>query len=62
MKLKNESRSYTVRRNRWIRKRFDELREQNMSVRTASRVVSEELKGQIAPDTVRTIIYSSNCA
>lgn len=51
-----------MRRNRWIRKRFDELREQNMSVRTASRVVSEELKGQIAPDTVRTIIYSSNCA
>jgi len=57
-----KSRDYIKKRNDWIRRRFDELREQDMTVMQASRAISDELRGQIAPDTVRTIVYCSNCA
>lgn len=50
-------RRYITRRNKWILNRFRELRGQDIPVKQAAAVISDELNGQIAPATVLSIIY-----
>jgi len=48
---------YINQRNQWIRKRFKELDEIGHTVKESSLIIARELRGEISPETVKTIFY-----
>ncbi len=61
MSLKTRKhRPYIVKRNRWIRRRFDQFRRNGDSVDMASIKVAKELHEEVTPATVKRIVYSGD--
>lgn len=59
---KAEQREYIVKRNAWVRRRFDWFRKEGVSVIHAAEIISDELSGEIRPRTILKIIYSGESA